>query len=163
MLAIRNVAAALNKGIRQQRDILQKDSADASYHYLDSVKNCGSHLEVLIRKSFFNVVSGISDYFIHAEKTYMLELLSCLDWSFKARDFQNLLDLKVFKLLHSGVSKQVQVEEGKVENQNIVLECWKMRPLDPLTKELKVITSNLFMGIVSRLAEPEARKIIFNK
>ena len=26
-----------------------------------------------------------------------------------------------------------------------------------------MITSNLYMGIVSRLAEPEARKIIFNK
>ena len=32
-----------------------------------------------------------------------------------------------------------------------------------MTKELQVITSNLYMGIVSRLAEPEARKIIFQK
>ena len=38
-----------------------------------------------------------------------------------------------------------------------------MRPFDALTKELQVISSNLYMGIVSRLAEPEARKIIFNK
>lgn len=32
-----------------------------------------------------------------------------------------------------------------------------------MAKELKAITSNLYMGIVSRLAEPEARKIIFDK
>ena len=30
----------------------------------------------------------------------MLELLSCLDWSFKARDFDKLLELGVFKLLN---------------------------------------------------------------
>ena len=67
-------------------------------------------------------MSGISDYFAHADKNFLLELLSCLDWSFKARDFENLLDLKVFKLLHTGVSKKVEAEEGKVEKQNIVLE-----------------------------------------
>ena len=108
-------------------------------------------------------MSGISAYFAHADKSNLLELLSCLDWSFKARDFEKLLDLKVFKLLHSGVPKQVEAEEGKVEKQNIVLESQQLRPFDPLTKELQVISSNLYMGIVSRLSEPEARKIIFNK
>lgn len=38
-----------------------------------------------------------------------------------------------------------------------------MHPNDSLTKELQVLTSNLYMSIVSRLAEPEARKIIFEK
>ena len=109
------------------------------------------------------MVQGISKYFIHADRKHMLELLSCLDWNFKARDFDKLLDLGVFKLLNQGVSKQVQGEEGKVEKQNIVLESLKLKPNTELAKELKMITSNLYMGIVARLAEPEARKIIFNK
>ena len=104
ILAIRNVAAALSKGIRHEKSIFASDDK-VSYHYLDNIKNCGSNLEVLIRDSFFSVVSGISEYFKHANKDHMLELLSCLDWSFKARDFENLLNMKVFKLLHSGVSK----------------------------------------------------------
>ena len=45
----------------------------------------------------------------------MLELLSCLDWNFKARDFENLLDLKVFKLLHSGVPNKVESEDKNAE------------------------------------------------
>ena len=50
-----------------------------------------------------------------------MELLSCLDWSFKARDFENLIDLKVFKLLHTGVAIKVTTEEGEVKNKNIIL------------------------------------------
>ena len=113
-MAVRNVAAALSMGIRTSQYSLATDES-ASSHYLDNVKSCGSRLEVLIRESFFKVVSGISGYFVHAESAHMLELLSCLDWSFKARDFEQLLDLKVFKLLHSGVARQVEGEEGKVE------------------------------------------------
>ena len=72
---------------------------------MDNVKSCGSAIELLIRESFFNVVQGISKYFVHAEQNHMLELLSCLDWNFKARDFDKLLDLGVFKLLNQGISK----------------------------------------------------------
>lgn len=59
--------------------------------------------------------------------------------------------------------RQLKSAEGKITKQNIVLQSWQSNPFDPLTKELQVITSNLYMGIVSRLAEPEARKIIFEK
>jgi len=45
-----------------------------------------------------------------------MELLSCLDWSFKARDFESLIDLKVFKLIHTGVATKVTTEDGKVKN-----------------------------------------------
>ena len=34
--------------------------------------------------------------------------------------------------------------------------------MDSLTQTLQIMSSNLFMSIVSRLAEPEARKIIFS-
>lgn len=44
-----------------------------------------------------------------------------------------------------------------------MLELWQLLPYSDLTKELQLISSNLYMGIVSRLAEPEARKIIFSK
>ena len=68
------------------------------------------------------MVRGISDYFVYADQTFLMELLSCLDWSFKARDFENLLDLKVFKLLHTGVAAKVTTEDGEVKNKNIILQ-----------------------------------------
>ena len=48
MMAIRNVAAALNKGIRQEKSILQQNET-SNYHYLDGIKSCGTNLESLIR------------------------------------------------------------------------------------------------------------------
>lgn len=57
--AVRNVAGALNFGIRLE--------SEASSHYMDGIRSCGAHLESLIRKSFFNVVHGIAGYFIHAD------------------------------------------------------------------------------------------------
>ena len=123
-MAIRNCAAALNKGIRQ-------DQNDTRFHYLDNIKSCGDNLQSLIRAAFFNVIQNISNYFTYADKSFLLELLSCIDWNFKARDFENLLDLKVFKLLHTGIPRQIESVK-----QNIVLESWQLRPLDGLTKEL---------------------------
>lgn len=163
-MQVRNVVAALNKGIRSN------DDEYADCHYLDGIKSCGDNLQELIRTCFFSVIQGVSDFFPHAEKSFILELLSCLDWNFKARDFENLMQLKVFKLLHTGVPKAITASAGsegeenkKQHKQNIVLELWQLMPNSELTKELQVITSNLYMGIVSRLAEPEARKIIFSK
>lgn len=129
---------------------------------MDGIRSCGAHLESLIRKSFFNVVHGVAGYFTHADETELLNLLSCLDWSFKARDFDDLLSLKAFKLLHTGVNRKLESIDGQKVKQNIVLESWQLRPTDPLTKRLQIMSSNLFMSIVSRLAEPEARKIIFS-
>lgn len=116
-MMFRNVAAALNQGIR-------KDNGKRS-HYLDRIRSCGERLESLIRSTFFSIVKGISDNFVHADISCLMELLSCLDWSFKARDFENLYDLKVFKLLHTGVPRKVTEENGEFLNQNIVLQKWK--------------------------------------
>ena len=63
-MAVRNVAAALRLGIMKQE--VFKTDTKSSLHYLDNVNNCGSTIEVLIRESFFNIVKGISTYFIHA-------------------------------------------------------------------------------------------------
>lgn len=126
MMTVRNCAAALYKGIGT-------GYGESRLHYLDNIMSCGNNLQTLIRTSFFSVVKEISNYLQYAEKDYLLELLSCLDWSFKARDFEDLLDLKVFKLLHTGVPKKLESSETK---QNIVLESWQLRPQDKLTKEL---------------------------
>ena len=53
------MAAALSKGIRQD--------SDESCHYLNRIKSCGNHLQSLIRKSFFKIVKGVSDYLAHAD------------------------------------------------------------------------------------------------
>ena len=129
---------------------------------MNDIRSCGSHIESLIRKSFFNILSCVSSYFNHANKQTLLSLLSCLDWNYKARDFENLLSLKVFNLLHTGVKRKVETTDGKVVGQNIVLESWQMHPTDKLSKHLQIMSSNLFMSIVSRLSEPEGRKIIFS-
>lgn len=105
MEAVQNVAAALNFGIRSD--------FEPQSHYMDGIKSCGAHLETLIRSSFFNVVKGVSDFFRHASKSQLLNLLSCLDWSFKARDFEDLLSLKAFKLLHTGVNRKLEAADGK--------------------------------------------------
>ena len=97
IMAIRNVAAALNTSIR-------KDCED-SCHYLTKIRGCSSNLEVLIRKSFFKIIKGVSNYLAHVDKNVVLELLSCFDWDFKARDFDDLREMTVFKLLHTGVPR----------------------------------------------------------
>ena len=63
-------------------------------------------------------------------------MLSCLDWSFKARDFEELLALKAFKLLHTGVNRKLEDSDGQTVKQNIVLEYWQLRPKDALTQRL---------------------------
>ena len=59
-------------------------------------------MDLLIRSSFFSVLKSIAGYFAYATNNHKeLEgLLSCVDWSFKARDFEDLLKLEVFQLLH---------------------------------------------------------------
>lgn len=81
LMAVRNVTAALHFGIRLPMQL------NGQSHYLDGISSCGESQEGLIRASFFNVLQGVSDFFTHVGKSELLELVSCLDWSFKARDF----------------------------------------------------------------------------
>ena len=104
MTAVRNVAAALHKGIRKDQD--------GSRHYLDRIKSCGANLEGLIRSAFFKIIKGVSNYLAHADQSFVLELLSCLDWTFKARDYEELQEMTVFKLLHTGVPRQLKAAAG---------------------------------------------------
>ena len=82
---------------------------------MDGIRSCGAHLESLIRTSFFNVVHNVSSYFVHADREELIKLLSCLDWSFKARDFEDLLSLKAFKLLHTGVNRKLEADGKSVK------------------------------------------------
>jgi len=151
VMAVRNVCAALHFGVRNRGE----------RHYLEGISCCGEQVETMIRASFFNVLEGISNYFKFVNKKELGELLSCLDWSFKARDFENILKLKVFKLLHTGVTEKTQGGDEVGADANIVLKSWQLQPLEPLTQKLQIMSTNLYLSIVSRLTEPEARKIIF--
>ena len=80
IMAVRNVAAALSIGIRRD--------SDESCHYLDNIKSCGEKVEDLIRQSFFKIIQGVSRYLAYTNESSIIELLSCFDWGFKARDFE---------------------------------------------------------------------------
>ena len=85
----------------------------------------------------------------------MIQLLSCLNWSFRARDFSDIEKLDLFAKLYRGFNQvQNRKGDGKRVEYNFISKKRREEPLGRLVTTCDSIVENLFLSLMARLAEP---------
>jgi hypothetical protein len=92
---------------------------------MDDIKGEGTYLENKTRMYFFQILAEIVSRLKESKCTATIKYLlkNTLEWKFMGRDHQNLVNLGILKVLHTGDGSR----------DNLLRRCWG-KNLQPGTK-----------------------------
>jgi len=134
-----------------------RNGTNSLSHYLNNIQGCGNHIEFQIRTHFFSVLKSILAKLKKTkDEKEAIRLLDALQWKFQGRDFMNLQDIDLFKILRFGDGSR----------KNILKRAWghalkqevsnKDEEPKNLSKEILTTFENLFINLVSRIVDNDS-------
>ena len=126
-------------------------------HYMDDIKGEGTYLENKTRMYFFQILAEVVKRLRVCKWTPTIKYLlrNTLEWKFMGRDHQNLLELGLLKVLHTGDGSKDNLLR-RFWGKNLQLGTKQHLDEQSTSRDVIEYFENLLVSIIARIVDPSS-------